>query len=181
MKVIGGRAKGKKIYLPKGGRLRATSDRIKESLFNILPLVEGKSFLDLYAGTGNIGIEAVSRGAIKTVFIEEHPLMINAITRNLERCGFSAGCEILRIKVESGIRILAKKKEQFDIIFADPPYMKDCVEQTLHILSGVSLISEGGIVVIEHSFRETSRETDTIILTDQRKYGDTMLSFFGLK
>jgi len=182
MKVIGGQAKGRRIYIPKGAVIRATTDRTKESLFNILPSVEGRSFLDLFAGTGSVGIEALSRGASYGVFVEKDPSLIKAIKKNLQHCGFVDQFDIIPFPVEKGIQGLAKRKEYFDIIFADPPYVKGLVQKTISLLMKYSITSTPGIVVIEHSPRETFHEADNkIVLNDQRRYGDSMLSFFEIK
>jgi len=182
MKIIGGQAKGRKIYLPKGVQCRATTDRTKEALFNILPSMEGKTFLDLFAGTGNIGIEALSRGVEKAVFVEKNTLLVKAVKENLNRCGLKDKYTLIASTVENGIRMLAKRKEQFDIIFADPPYMKGFIQKTLNILSDITLISENGIIVMEHSYREKFKSNNNkIILVDQKRYGDTMITFFEVK
>jgi len=181
MKVIGGTAKGRKISIPKGARLRATADRTKESLFNILPSPDGKAFLDLFAGTGNIGIEAMSRGAARTVFIEKSAVMAGAIKKNVSACGLDRDYEVIATPCDRGIAILTKRQESFDIIFADPPYEKGYVEKTLSWLSRSSLLSAKGIIVIEHSDKEPCREEKSFALKDQRKYGDTMISFWEIK
>jgi 16S rRNA (guanine966-N2)-methyltransferase len=182
MKVLGGRARGKRIYVPKGAVIRATTDRTKESLFNILPSAEGRSFLDLFAGTGNVGIEALSRGAVHCVFVEKDSCLIQAIKKNLQHCGFVDQLEIMPCSVEKGIQKLAKRRECFDIIFADPPYMKGLVQTTIHLLTKYSILSSSSVVVIEHSPRETFHEVDKkIFLSDQRRYGDSMLSFFEVE
>lgn len=182
MKVIRGQARGRRIYLPKGVQCRATADRTKESLFNILPSMEEKIFLDLFAGTGNVGIEALSRGAEKAVFVEENLLLAETIKKNLNKCGFNGRYELIASTVENGIRLLARKNEQFDIIFADPPYMKGFIQKTLNLLKGVSLVSRNGIVVMEHSYREEfKRDNDKLIPVDQRRYGDSMITFFEVK
>jgi 16S rRNA (guanine(966)-N(2))-methyltransferase RsmD len=129
MRIIGGDAKGRRIHSPKRSKIRPTSDGIKESLFNILPEVSEKSFLDLFAGTGNVGIEALSRGASKVVFIEKNAVMANSIKRNLEEFGLSGKYEILTTEASKGIRQLQKRRERFDYLFADPPYEKGFIEK----------------------------------------------------
>jgi 16S rRNA (guanine966-N2)-methyltransferase len=180
MKVIGGTARGRKLSIPKGARLRATADRTKESLFNILPSLEGKSFLDLFAGTGNIGIEAMSRGAVRTVFVEKNAVTAGAIRKNISACGLGSDHEVLAVPCERGINILAQRRESFDIIFADPPYEKGYVERTLFWLGGGSLLSANGIIAIEHSEKERWGDGSAFSLVDQRKYGDTMISFWEM-
>lgn len=178
MRIIGGQAKGKSIFLPKRHHIRPTSDMIKEALFNILPSMEGKRFLDLFAGTGNIGLEAMSRGAVKAVFVEVDHSLIETIKRNLSMCGFDNKYEIISAPVEESVKLLNKKKEQFDFIFADPPYEKGFIKKTLHLLGGGSLVSEGGITIMQHSFREELEwNTDDFVLVDQRRYSDTIISF----
>ena len=166
--------------MPKG-RIRPTSDILKEALFNILPPMEGKSFLDLFAGTGSVGLEAMSRGAAKTVFIETNSLFIEAIKRNLGVCGFDSNYEIIAAPVEKGLKLLGKRNEQFNIIFADPPYEENLIKKTLYLLGEGYLISEGDIVIMQHSFREKlEMNADSFILTDQRRYSDTVTSFLKL-
>lgn len=181
MKVIGGTAKGRKISVPKGVCLRATTDRTKESLFNILPAPEGKAFLDLFAGTGNVGIEAMSRGAARTVFIEKNAVMAGVIKKNVSVCGLDGDYEVIATPCERGIRILAQRRESFDIIFADPPYERGYVEKTLYRLGRNSLLSVNGVIVIEHSDKEPCGDDSIFELKDQRKYGDTIISFWKMK
>lgn len=180
MRIIGGDAKGRRIHSPKRSKIRPTSDGIKESLFNILPEVSEKSFLDLFAGTGNVGIEALSRGASKVVFIEKNASMVNSIKRNLEEFGFSGKYEILATEASKGIRQLQKRGERFDYLFADPPYEKGCIREIFQCIREGEMISSDGFFVIQHSIRENIEGTQTgiFVLTDQRKYGDTLLSFF---
>lgn len=147
----------------------------------MLPSMEGELFLDLFAGTGNVGLEALSRGAAKTVFVEANPLFCEAIKRNLNACGFDSNYEIVSVPVEKGLKLLGKRKEQFNIIFADPPYEKDLIKKTLRLLGSGNLIFEDGVVIIQHSLREKlERDVDNFILTDQRRYGDTIISFLKL-
>jgi N6-adenine-specific methylase len=129
MRIIGGRAKGRRIFTPKGRRIRPTSDMVKESLFNILPSIKGKLFLDLFAGTGNVGLEALSRGAAMAVFVERNPHLAEVINKNLAICGFDENYEIISATVEKGIKLLSKGRKRFDIIFADPPYEKGIVKK----------------------------------------------------
>jgi 16S rRNA (guanine(966)-N(2))-methyltransferase RsmD len=180
MRIIGGRAKGRRIFTPKGCRIRPTSDIVKESLFNMLPSIKGKLFFDLFAGTGNVGLEALSRGASRAVFVERNPHLVEAINKNLSICGFNENYEIISATVKNGVKLLNKRREQFNIIFVDPPYEKDIVKKIFHIHGIRDLISQDGVMVIQHSLRE-KLDTDNVILTDQRRYGDTILSFIKMK
>lgn len=180
MRVIGGDKRGKTIYAPKSRQIRITADRIKESLFDILPPMEGMTFLDLYAGTGNIGIEALSRGARKVVFIERAPLHFQTLKRNLDVCGFQSGYVTIRGNIERGVKLLEKEGEKFDVIFVDPPYERGLIAKSLSLLAVAELLKKNGIVAVEHSVREEVAGNDMFTLTDQRRYGDTVLSFLKI-
>ncbi|MBN1662267.1 MAG: 16S rRNA (guanine(966)-N(2))-methyltransferase RsmD [Deltaproteobacteria bacterium] len=177
MRIIGGRAKGRRFGLPRGCRIRPTSDGIKEALFNLLGPVAEKAFIDLYAGSGSIGIEALSRGAARVVFVEKNPALVRAIGENLRGCGFGDPCDILALDVRQGIRLLENRRETFDILFADPPYEKGLIEDTVRLIGEGRLIAEGGLAVMQHSIREGIVDSGCFELSDQRCYGDTLLSF----
>ncbi len=183
MRIIGGDAKGRTIYAPNQDRVRPTSDGIKESLFNILHPIAGRSFVDLFAGSGNVGLEALSRGAAKVIFVEKNAVMVNAIKRNLRDLAVGENFEIMAVEAAKGIRKLQNKGETVDFLFADPPYDRGFVGEIFHSLSGRNLIGEEGILIIQHSVREDAdgRYTGDFVLTDRRRYGDTHLSFFKIK
>ncbi|OPL15650.1 MAG: hypothetical protein AVO39_07440 [delta proteobacterium MLS_D] len=178
MKISTGEARGRKLTVPRGGRIRITSDRVKEALFNILGSVEGARFLDMFAGTGNVGIEALSRGAAAAVFIEIRSSHAAVIRTNVERCGFGDHFEIIRASFDRGAALLRERKERFDVIFADPPYERGLAERAVNVLCEASLLAPGGVVVVEHSAREQFDGTGGLVLKDRRSYGDTVLSFF---
>jgi len=180
MRIIGGDSKGRRIYSPKNSKTRPTSDGIKESLFNILQEVSGKTFLDLFAGCGSVGLEALSRGAAKVVFVEKNPVMANAIRRNLRELGIINKYEILEAVVAKGIKKLQSKGERFDILFADPPYERGFIREIFQCLGEGEMILSNGVVILQHSIREDIPETlkGKFMLIDQRRYGDTLLSFF---
>ncbi len=182
MRVIGGDAKRKHIYSPQKSQIRPTSDGIKESLFNILHTLSGKSFLDLFAGSGNVGLEALSRGAAKVVFVEKNAVMVNAIKRNIRELGFNDKCKVLATEVGKGIRQLQRNGDSFDFLFADPPYERGFIREIFQCLSKVDVISQYGLLIIQHSKREDviGHHTGNFVLTDQRRYGDTLLSFFKI-
>jgi 16S rRNA (guanine966-N2)-methyltransferase len=179
MRIVGGEARGRLIRLPKGCRIRPTADRIKESLFAILYRVEGVSFLDIFAGSGNVGLEALSRGARYAVFVEKEPRLADSIRSNLRMLGSENRAEVINADAERGIRGLAKRTERFDILFADPPYEEGFVPEIMKWLEGGSLLAKNGIIVLQHSVRETleGSSVQSLVVTDQRRYGDTMLSF----
>jgi len=180
MRIIGGEARGRRLYIPGTFTVRPTAERIKGAFFNIIGLVDGKTFLDLFAGSGNMGIEALSRGAIKAVFVENNRALTDAIGRNIEACGFGGKSEVLASDYIKAIQRLVKRYEAFDILFADPPYERGIVSLTLEHLRNGSLIEKDGLLAVQHSVREAAAvdESGQLMLTDQRQYGDTLLSFF---
>ncbi|OHE23437.1 MAG: 16S rRNA (guanine(966)-N(2))-methyltransferase RsmD [Syntrophobacterales bacterium RBG_19FT_COMBO_59_10] len=179
MRISGGEVKGRRIGLPRGCRIRPTADRVKESLFDILPPVGGRSFLDLFAGSGCVGMEALSRGARLTAFVEKDFRLTEAIRANLVLLGFSGRAEVVTADAQNGLGRLAGRGKRFDILFADPPYDEGYLRETLQWLEKEDILAEGGIIVIQHSVREAFDPSSlrTLVLTDQRRYGDTILSF----
>lgn len=165
--------------MPRGCSARPTSDRVKEALFNILGPVEGTTFLDIFAGSGSVGIEALSRGASGVVFIEKNATLAKAIRKNVDAFGFRERSQTFSAGAGSGIRELAARGDRFDILFADPPYEQGFVAKTLQYLEGGELFSSEAVIVIQHSPKETFNEaiSNRYLLTDQRKYGYTILSF----
>jgi 16S rRNA (guanine966-N2)-methyltransferase len=180
MRVIGGERKGRRLLVPKGQAVRPTGARVKESLFNILPHdFSGMKVLDLFAGTGNLSIEALSRGAAKAVLVDASPRSATTIRENLRRLGLTARTEVWVAPAPRAMKSLAKRGELFDMIFLDPPYDQGLVEPSLKLLARGALLSDTGTVVAEHSAREVvSPRYDSLVLNDQRRYGDTLLSFF---
>jgi 16S rRNA (guanine966-N2)-methyltransferase len=178
LRIVSGRAKGCRLISPPVRvEARPTSDRVKEALFNILPSPEGLAMIDLFAGTGNVGLEAMSRGAAWLCFVENNPAMVGVIKRNLDKCGVTGGFEILPIPVERAVARLIKQAATFDIIFADPPYDAGWVEKTVGYLKTGELFSRDAVVVVQHSYRESLPENMGVLeLIDQRKYGDTFIS-----
>jgi len=179
MRVISGAARGRQLLFPPKSKARPTSDRIKEAFFNILAPVTGKTFLDLFAGSGSIGIEALSRGAGFVGFIEKETSHCDYINKNLLRCGFTGNYDIFRTEVKKAIPLLKKKGVHFDILFADPPYEAGLIEETLGQFTDGKLLTSGSTIIFQHSVREEpdwEREM-SLNLLDQRKYGDTLLTF----
>jgi len=183
MRIISGTSRGRRLVAPKNQSLRPTSDRVKESIFNILGEgVEGKMVLDLFAGTGNLGIEALSRGAKRTLFVEKERQALLIIQRNLLQCGVERRSEIIPKDVNIAIGILRERGESFDVILMDPPYQKGLIQKTLTKLSSYRIFHEDSILVIEHDRREPLPETvEGWDLIRQRKIGDTLISFLTPK
>jgi 16S rRNA (guanine966-N2)-methyltransferase len=179
VRIIGGNFKGKKLFTLKGMDLRPTADRVKEAIFDILQnYTHGKRVLDLFAGTGALGIEALSRGADKAVFVEGSARSRAVLFKNIEACCLEEQAEVLGREVREGIRILEKRGETFDLVFLDPPYGRGLARHTLQALSRGSILAPGALIVAEHSPSENLDSVASLERTDQRRYGITQVSFF---
>ena len=149
MRVITGSARGRRLKTPEGQDIRPTTDNVKESVFNILQFdIEGRRVLDLFAGTGQLGIECLSRGAREAVFIDADRDAVKIVKENLKTCGFSA--PVLQQDALSYLNNCGK----FDLVFIDPPYDADLYEPVLEKINSVDILSDGGIILCE-SRRET--------------------------
>ncbi len=180
VRVITGTAKGRKLQSLKGQKTRPTADRVKESLFSILgDRVRAGWFLDLYAGSGAIGIEALSRGASGAIFIDNSRAAVRILKGNLDRVDLESKAEVYATDVLRGIAALAARDMEFSCIFLDPPYDQGKVTPTLMALSQACLVAADTIVVAEHSQGETVPEqVDSLDKVRVQVYGDTVLSFF---
>jgi 16S rRNA (guanine966-N2)-methyltransferase len=179
LRVISGNLRGKRLFSPKGQELRPTSDRVKEAIFNILQdQFQGQNVLDLFAGTGALGIECLSRGASKAVFVDESPRSLSALRRNIEECRLKDKTEVLGRKVLPALKILEVRGETFGLVFLDPPYDKGEARRVLEVLSRSSILTPGALVVAEHSLSEGIDSIPSLPRVDRRKYGRTLVSFF---
>ena len=182
MRIIGGTSRGRRLAGLPGSGLRPTAGRVKEALFNILSdKIPGARFLDLFAGAGAVGIEALSRGAIQVTFVESHPTVCRLLRDNLRRCGYEHGADIRQVPVAHFLKQQASDQaaQPYDIVFLDPPYHTQEGEKVLPSLGGGAIISSDGVVVIEH-FHKT-RLADRIghlALVKSYRYGDTFLSMY---
>lgn len=183
MRVITGIAKGRKLRAPKGMDTRPTTDRVKEALFNLLgDKVYDAVFLDLFAGTGGIGIEALSRGAGRAVFIEKSPAALQVIRENLTITGLTEKAEIYRQDSVIALDMLGKRGVKFDLIYVDPPYLKNYEEKVLIKISDYALLNETGAIVVESSKKDLlPGQVGCLMMVRQEKYGDTLLSFYRHK
>ncbi len=184
MRVISGAAKGRSLVPPHDRRVRPTSDRIKEALFSIIGSlcgdIAGFSILDIFAGTGSLGIEALSRGAGQAVFIDNQRSSAALIKSNLESTGFAKLSEVLIIDATAALVQMASQGRIFDLVFADPPYNKGIALNFLRQLASLSVLADGSIVVIETSSRENLPQSEGYLQQiDRRIYGDTALAFYS--
>jgi len=178
MRIISGSLKGRKFPAPKGLGIRPTSDKVKGSIFNILGIkVEGAVVLDLFAGCGTLGIEALSRGAHFCWFVESDRLRAAELKKNLVNLNLEGVSEVLSLDFARGLRYLINKGLKFNIIFADPPYEKGFVARIFSDLNIKLLTYEDSSLVIERSKREPLPDISPFELYNEKVFGDTYISF----
>ena len=179
MRVIAGSAKGRKLKSSLRYTIRPTSDKVKEALFNILgPRVEGVHFLDLFAGTGNVGIEALSRGAKHATFVEKRLSFVELIRNNLKACRFT-NFEVIYFDVLHIIPSLSNRQRKFGIIFIDPPYHSNLALKTLEALSTADIMDNDHLIIVEHSQKNPLAERVGNLYSQRvGKFGDTLLTFY---
>ena len=177
MQVQTGTAKGKKLKMPKSKNVRPTTGRIKKSIFDILGDLDGLSVLDLFSGSGNLGIEALSKNVVHATFVENQKAVARVLIDNIKNCGFEDQSEVLVFDFNRALRKFIKDSEKFDLIFIDPPYdIYNHLEVTDLLTSVRGLLNKSGTVVIEHN--KLIEFSDPEFVLDTKKYGGTNISFF---
>ena len=181
LRVIGGKLRGRKLCSLRGAEIRPTADRHREAIFNILAgRNQDAVVLDLYAGTGALGIEALSRGAKYAVFIDHQKDAISIIARNLKLCRFEDRSKIIQWDIAKNLNCIRAGDQKFDLIFMDPPCQKNLVGPALLHLQQVKALAGDARIVVEHSPDETiPPDFYTFEILDQRKYGKTLVSFLA--
>lgn len=180
LRIISGNCRGKKLKSPKNNLIRPTSDKVKEAVFNILgSRVLDSKFLDLFAGTGNIGIEALSRGAKNAVFVDNNYNSLKIIRQNLELANLLNRSEIINNNCLTAVSKLKHKYEKFNIIYMDPPYnMKNICELLLKIADN-KLLDREGVLLVEHDKnKKLDEQINDLIKTKHKRYGDTYISYY---
>lgn len=180
MRITGGRAKGIPLRAPKNPRIRPTSDKVREALFATLPVdISRAKVLDLFAGSGALAIEALSRGAERALLVEQDNVAARTIETNLERTGLSGKAEIIRADFRSALRKLKRRGEGFDLVFIDPPYQSDLIEEAARVLAKYRVVSCQATIVVEH-FKKMEPPTSIsgIPHRSTRFYGQTALSYY---
>ncbi len=183
MRITGGEAKGRVLSAFKGLRIRPTSDHVREAIFSILGQdFRGKRVLDLFAGTGSLGLEALSRGAIKAVFVDVSPRAIELIRKNLEICSFTNRAVVCRKDLKKGlppVTCMGGGIGPFHVVFMDPPYRAGLVSRCIVLLLQKGALANEAVVVAEtHKSERLPQEIHGLNLVDQRTYGDTKINFF---
>lgn len=184
MRIVGGRFSGRRLASVGDGapaaQLRPTSDRTREAVFNLLahgdyPPIEGARVLDLFAGTGALGLEALSRGAVWAVFIEDHPKSRGLIRENIEALGLTGATKLFR---RDATRLGPHRGAPFDLIFLDPPYGRDLAGPAIAAAIAGGWAAEGAVFILEQGQGEAPPAPDGLIARDERRYGDTVVRFF---
>jgi len=178
IRIVAGSAKGRKLKGPKKKGIRPATSKVREAIFQILGDVSGLLVLDLFAGTGSVGLEALSLGAKEVVFVDPNQAAVSLLFENLEATGFLDKVHILKKTANSAIELLHRKGRSFDLIFLDPPYDKGFVDLTLKRLHAFPLLQPEGLLLCEHSPREIPAFLGGLQKVDERKYGQTLISFF---
>lgn len=177
MRVITGSARGAKLRTLEGLSTRPTSDRVKEAIFNIIQFdIEGRRVLDLFGGSGQLAIEALSRGAAYAVLVDQNPQAVSVIKENLKKTKLDQKASVFQ---SDYLRFLSTTRDRFDIIFLDPPYAENFIENALRKISEIDILTEGGIIVCERS-RERSLPATVgdLICSKDYCYGKTAVNLY---
>jgi 16S rRNA (guanine(966)-N(2))-methyltransferase RsmD len=176
MRITTGIYKGRNIGMPKG--IRPTQDKVRKALFDILGDIAGASFLELFAGSGAVGFEAISRGARDLTLVEYNRDCLLAIRKNIDSLAVKA-CTTYPLEAEKAIEALHKDARRFDIIFLDPPYYKDMAKKILQMLGPYDILAPDGFVVVQHFKKDKlPAENGELVSVKEAGYGDTVLSFY---
>lgn len=183
MRVISGKVRGLKLNTPKDDNVRPTTDRVKESLFNIInAYIIDSRVLDLFAGTGSLGIECLSRGAQKCVFIDISKESIAIVKSNIKKANFENESVVINSDFQDAVKRLNTQNEKFDVIFMDPPYYKDMFVKALESIDSANLLDEDGIIMVEHDTKDTfPNNIGRLEKNRSKKYGNTTLTFYKME
>jgi 16S rRNA (guanine966-N2)-methyltransferase len=176
VRITGGELAGRKIDVPRREEVRPTADRVRESLFARLGPLPGGRVLDLFAGSGALGIEALSRGAAEAVFVDRAAGCAARIRANLEALGLAERAQVLRSPVRSALPRLAAWDRPFDLVLLDPPYATDEASRVLPLLASPRLVNPGAVLVLETHRRHDPGPVEGLRRIDERRYGDTLIA-----
>lgn len=182
MRIIAGEARGRSIVAPKGINTRPTQDHVRESLFNILMHdTPDAVVLDLFAGSGALALEAVSRGAAEATLVDHNPQAIACINRNVETLRMDAHVTVMRSDWQTALERLKQEGKKFSLVFLDPPYLMRDTGQICTRMADAGLLKEDALVVIEHRSDAKPEPDQRFIERDRRRYGDTHIHFFAFQ
>lgn len=184
MRVISGEKKGHKLIAPKGNEVRPTEDKVKESFFNIIsPIKIDSIILDLFAGTGSIGIEFLSRGSKLAYFVDWNPESIKAIRKNLDHTKYIEKSQVCALESRIALKRFKKEFLKFDYIYVDPPYAEiDLFHEILVMVSELDILSQNGVIVVEHDKKlDLQGNYGVIVKFDHRIYGNKAMTYYKYK
>lgn len=180
MRVVSGSCKGKALKAVPGNSTRPTTDKVKEAVFNMIgPYFDGGIGLDLFAGSGGLGIEALSRGLDRIIFVDKDGKAIQTIRENVHNCDLEQKVEVFRNDAERALKAVAKREMQFNFIFLDPPYKKQQLERILEMISTHDLLTPDGVIVCEHGSEvDLPDQVSGLIKNKREKYGIIGISIY---
>ena len=180
MRVLAGTLKGKRLVTPRGSTTRPTADQVRIALMDtLMPRLPGARVLDLFAGAGGVGLEALSRGAAHATFVERDARAVAALRANVETLGVEAQTRIERADVRAALERLARDDARFDVVFLDPSYDEDFVAPTLERLGGGPVVQAGAVVIAQHLTKRPPPEVvGGLRAYRTRRFGETTLTFF---
>jgi 16S rRNA (guanine966-N2)-methyltransferase len=180
LRVIGGEARGRRLVTLPGLTTRPTADRVRESIFGMIqPLLPDARVLDLFAGSGTLGLEAASRGARSVTFVEIRLPCCRAIHKNVERLELDVEFSVLRGDALRMVRKLSRSGRTYDIVLCDPPYQKGMARTTVSLVDTLPLLERGGVAVVEHHRRELLPAVSTRLRYEkQKRFGDTFVTLY---
>lgn len=183
MRIIAGKAKGRKILSPPTYETRPTLDRVKEAIFSMIQgYIPESIVIDVFAGTGSLGLEAASRGAKECYLVDKSPVTFPVLKQNIENLDFADFCTPLNTDAYSALRTLSARGKVFDLIFIDPPYLKNLIPEAIKIIEEKSLLHHDGIIVTKiDSIEEIFEGTEKIRLIRSKKYGNTIVCFYKIE
>jgi 16S rRNA (guanine966-N2)-methyltransferase len=180
MRIIGGEYKSRLIDMPKGVDIRPTQDKVRQAIFNILGDISGKNVLELFAGSGAFGIEAISRGARHVTFVDNNFRCCQTVKSNLESLAVNESkYDIIKADALKALPRFDKTGEKFDIIFLDPPYYKEIAKKCLINIDSYDIVSPVGLILVEHFKKDAlDAELERFLFLDERRYGDTVITIY---
>ncbi|MCR2804965.1 16S rRNA (guanine(966)-N(2))-methyltransferase RsmD [Paenibacillus soyae] len=180
MRVIAGVAKGRALKAVPGSNTRPTTDKVKEAIFSMIgPYFEGGTALDLFAGTGGLGIEAWSRGVERVIFVDKEKISLDIIRQNVKTAGAESAAEIYRNDADRAVKALAKRDIAFSLVFLDPPYRMTAMDEVMAELAEKGMLESGATIVVEHdAAHRYPEQLEGFEQLKQAKYGDTAVTIY---
>ena len=181
LRVISGKSRGLKLNTPENMDIRPTTDRVKEAMFNIIsPYIYGSNILDLFAGSGALGVEALSRGAELCYFVDSSKTSMNVTKSNIKKARLEDGAVTINSSYEKAIDRILMNKVKFDVIFVDPPYYEGYFIDVIKKIDSTDILKDDGIIVVEHDVKtEIPEEIGRIYISKEKKYGKTMVTIMS--